>query len=310
MTGIIRNLLKKISSESPPDTVPTPESVEPAPATPPPGEEPTLPMARIAPDSLDLPQLIVGCGQSVGKQREHNEDALFALTTNLVSDSTQLPFGLYIIADGMGGHMHGEIASGISVRAMANYIIRKLYLPLINSSNIAMDTTVQEIMQQGVFEAHRSILKEAIGGGTTLTAALIMGNQLSLTHVGDSRAYLIHKDGSMEVITQDHTLVKRLEELGQITPEEAAIHPQRNVLYRALGQGEPFEPDFGIFPIPASGYLLLCSDGLWGVISDKEIHHIVTHSPTPHQACQRLIDSSNAAGGPDNITVILVRMPD
>jgi len=259
---------------------------------------------------LDLPQFIVGCGQSVGKQRDHNEDALYTLTTNLISDTTQLPFGLYIIADGMGGHQHGEIASGVSVRAMATHVVKKLYMPLFGLSGEQGEESLQEIMQAGVLEAHRAIIKDAMGGGTTLTAVLLMGNQMTVTHVGDSRAYAIYPDGRMEILTHDHSLVKRLQELGQITAEEAAIHPQRNVLYRALGQGELFEPDVNTFLVPRSGYLLICSDGLWGVVPERELFNIITTAPNPQMACQTMIDAANEAGGPDNISAILVKLPD
>jgi protein phosphatase len=269
-----------------------------------------LPVNKQNVKKLELPQFIVGCGHSVGKMRDQNEDALFTLTTNLISDTTQLPFGLYIIADGMGGHQHGEVASGVSVRAMANYVIRKLYMQLFGLASDQSDESLQEIMMSGALEAHRSILKDAQGGGTTLTAALLLGNQMTITHVGDSRAYLIHADGKMQVITHDHTLVKRLEELGHLTPAEAAIHPQRNVLYRALGQGEPVEPDITTFPIPKAGYLLICSDGLWGVVPETELFNIIATASDPQQACQLLIDAANAGGGPDNISVIVVHMPD
>jgi protein phosphatase len=259
---------------------------------------------------LDLPQFVVGCGHSVGILRDHNEDALFTLTTNLISDTTLLPFGLYIIADGMGGHQYGEIASGVSVRSMSNYVIRRLYMQLLGLSSEHTDESLQEIMQGSILEAHRNIVKEAKGGGTTLTAALLLGNQMTITHIGDSRAYIVHSDGKMQILTHDHSLVKRLEELGHITSEEAANHPQRNVLYRALGQGEPSEPDIATFPIPRAGYLLICSDGLWGVVPEREIFNVIATSPDPQQACQALIDAANEAGGPDNISVIIVRMPD
>ena len=267
---------------------------------------PTQPLAK----RLELPQFIVGCSQSVGRQRDHNEDALFTLTTNLVSDTTQMPFGLYMIADGMGGHQHGEIASGISVRSMANHVIKKLYMPLFGLSGEQSEDSLQEIMQTGVLEAHRSILKNAMGGGTTLTAVLVMGNQMTITHVGDSRAYAIHQDGRMQILTHDHSLVKRLQELGQITADEAAIHPQRNVLYRALGQGEPFEPDVSTFPIPRAGHLLICSDGLRGVVPERELFNLISTSANPQQACQGMIDAANEAGGPDNISAILVKLPE
>ena len=256
-----------------------------------------------------LSQLLAGCDQSTGKQREHNEDALFTLTTSLASDSNHLPFGLYIVADGMGGHQHGEIASGTGIRAMASYIIRNLYLPLFSLPRETPTESLQEIMQNGVLEAHRAILRYAPGGGTTMTAVLIMGDQMTISHVGDSRAYAIYPDGHLQLLTRDHSLVKRLEELGQLTPEEAALHPQRNVLYRALGQGEPFEPDIITFQLPRSGHLFLCSDGLWGVVTDDDILRVVLSSPDPQSACQKLVEAANTAGGPDNITAILVRLP-
>lgn len=259
---------------------------------------------------LEPPQLIVGCGLSVGMQREHNEDALFTLTTTLTSDHSNLPFGLYIVADGMGGHQHGELASGIAVRAMASHIMHKLYMPLIDAKPTSPDASIQEIMVEGVHAAHSAIVKEVPGGGTTLTSMLILGDQLTVAHVGDSRAYTISTNGKVEALTRDHSLVKRLVELGQITTEEAAVHPQRNVLYRALGQGEPFDTDIKSLHVPESGYLMLCSDGLWNVVSDAEISNTTLSSASPETACQELVKLANQAGGPDNITVILVRIPE
>ena len=137
-----------------------------------------------------------------------------------------------------------------------------------------------------------------------------MGTQMTIAHIGDSRAYSIFLDGRMQTLTRDHSLVKRLEELGQITSEEAAVHPQKSMLYRALGQGEPSDPDVFTASLPQPGYLLLCSDGLWNVVSDEEIFTIVTSSPNPQRACQNLVDAANAAGGPDNIVAVIVRMSD
>jgi serine/threonine protein phosphatase PrpC len=258
---------------------------------------------------LDPRQLIVGCGQSIGKQRDHNEDSLFTLTTNLTNLNGNLPIGLYIVADGMGGHLHGEVASSVAIRVMAQHIINRLYLPLFNSDLESPQEAIQDMMRDGMQDAHRAITKEVPGGGTTMTAALVVGNQVYIAHVGDSRAYIIESGGSVETVTRDHSLVKRLVELGQITQEEAAVHPQRNVLYRALGQGEPFEPDMSSTQLADSGYLLLCSDGLWGVVPDKEILQLVTSSSSPHLACQKLVKAANTAGGPDNITAILVHLP-
>lgn len=165
-------------------------------------------------------------------------------------------------------------------------------------------------MKEGVLEAHRSILKQALGGGTTLTTVLLLGEQMTIAHVGDSRVYLFRENGSVEVMTRDHSLVKRLEELGQITADEAAVHPQRNVLYRALGQGEPFDPDLLSVSVPHNARILICSDGLWGQVPQKELAEIVWRHPSPDRACKEMIDLANASGGPDNISAILVKLPD
>ena len=275
--------------------------------------EPLPEMIKTRPVSeggLELPQLISGCGQSVGKQRDHNEDALFSLTTTLANNASNLPFGLYVVADGMGGHQHGEVASEIATRAMAEYVIRNLYTPLFSVQPQPPAESLQEIITNGVQAAHEAILGAISGGGTTLSTVLILGKQMIIGHVGDSRVYVTDIHGNMRPLTRDHSLVKRLEELGQLTPEEAAIHPQRNVLYRALGQGEPFEPEIITAPLPSPGYLLVCSDGLWGVVPEDELGKMIISADTPHQACQQMVDAANAAGGPDNITAILVRLPD
>ncbi len=268
------------------------------------------PLQSFAVSHLEPPQLIAACAQSVGQQRDHNEDALFTLTTTLSSYHTNLPFGLYVVADGMGGHQHGEVASGIAVRSLVNHVIRKLYIPLMSIKPSSPDQSLQEIMQEGIQEAHRAILKQVPGGGTTLTAALVLGEQMTIAHVGDSRAYLFDQEWRIDVITRDHTLVKRLVELGQITDEEAAIHPQRNVLYRALGQGEPFEGDVNTMRLPPGGHLMICSDGLWGVIAEDKIIALIRNAPNIESACQQLVNAANEAGGPDNISTILVRLPD
>ena len=258
---------------------------------------------------LDLAQYIVGCAQSVGKQREHNEDALFSLTTNLVVGDEQSPFGLYILADGMGGHLHGEIASSLAVMVMANFIIQKnLEAMLLPKSAIKPDIA-QEILRAGTLEAHQTIVKNVPGGGTTLTCALLSGDQLTISHVGDSRVYLIKTDGSIRSLTRDHSLVQRLVEEGHLNQEEAAVHPQKNVLYRALGQTEALDPEISSYPLDASSYLLLCSDGLWGVVPESDLVRIIFNAPNPQTASQRMVEAANTAGGPDNITAILVHIP-
>lgn len=253
------------------------------------------------------PQLWSGIAQSVGKQREHNEDTLYAMQALFADGNNNLPFGLYMIADGMGGHLHGEIASGSAAKTLSRYILHRFYIPLLSGTSPSELESLHEILENGVKEANQAVIEDAPGGGTTLTAALVIGDQVTLAHVGDSRAYFIFPDGRIQVMTQDHSLVRRLQDLGQIDEAEASNHPQRNVLYRALGQREPFRPDIKTLALPHPGYLLLCSDGLWGSVSNEEIFKIVVSAPNPSMACQQLIDAANAAGGSDNISAILVQ---
>ncbi len=253
------------------------------------------------------PQILVGSAQSVGVQREHNEDAIFCLNSIISDENTQLPFGLYIVADGMGGHLHGELASGAAIRAVAESVTRRLIPSLIGPDDEPQNESLQEVMENAVREAQQAVLRRAPGGGTTMTAALLVGEQVTLAHVGDSRAYFLYPDGRIQVMTQDHSLVKRLVDLGQLTEDQAKAYPQKNVLYRALGQLEPFKPDIGTHMIPHPGYLLICSDGLWGVLADVDMVKIITSAASPSDACHQLVEAANAAGGPDNISVIVVQ---
>jgi protein phosphatase len=178
---------------------------------------------------------LVGKGSHVGKKREHNEDAFFTLECTLKPNGEITPFGLFIIADGMGGHQAGDIASALAIRVVAHSLMRQIYLPFLREEEKdSSHRPINEALVEALSEASLAVHEAAPDAGTTLTAALIIGTHASIGHVGDSRAYLVTEKG-LQQITQDHSLVERLKELGQITPEEAMTHPQRNVLYRALG---------------------------------------------------------------------------
>lgn len=310
MGNFLQKLFKRKSSVQS-DTIPRPP--QPAGGT----DATTTPLseallAEIAQQSqkVEPQQLVVGVGRDRGRQRENNEDAVFSHTSVISAGNSSLPFGVFVVADGMGGHRNGELASELAARTMGSQLINKLYDPLFGPDPHTPNEALQEIMKDGVLDAHKVITRQAGGGGTTLTTVLNIGTQMTIAHVGDSRAYAVFLDGRMQLLTRDHSLVKRLEELGQITAEEAAVHPQKSMLYRALGQGDAPEPDVFTASLPQPGYLLICSDGLWGVIGEEEIFKIIIHSPNPQRACQSLVDAANAAGGPDNISAILVRMSD
>ncbi len=253
------------------------------------------------------PQLLYAVNQSSGLQREHNEDTLFAFSSILGDGRADIPFGVFIVADGMGGHQHGEAASGAAAKAMGSYLVNKLSSRFLGSHSEDQFESLQEIMENGVKEAQRNVIRNAPGGGTTLTAVLVIGEQVTVAHVGDSRLYFIYPDGRAKVMTEDHSLVQRLKDLGQLSDHEASVHPQRNVLYRALGQSDPFKPDIKSLPFPHPGYMLLCSDGLWGVVPENDIVRIVNSSESPIMACYDLVSLANSNGGPDNISVILVK---
>ena len=293
----------------------TPEQPEDSNPKPPAGSE--LPTEPYHPGNMDSPTLSndsapmqIGVGSSIGEQRTHNEDALFAMSTIMVSNQLVVPFGLYIVADGMGGHEHGEIASELAVQAMVSRVLPELTPTALGLTPRISERQLQELMSEGVQTAHKAIQKHASGGGSTLTSLLVLDKTVTIAHIGDSRAYLFDHANTAHVLTTDHSLVKRLEDLGQITPDEAAIHPQRNVLYRALGQVEQVNADIISTLLPREGYLVVCSDGLWGVVSDQEISSIIHSTPNPQQASLLLIDAANAAGGPDNISVIIIKITD
>lgn len=251
-------------------------------------------------------QYLIGSAQSVGLQRDHNEDALFTFSSVLSDGKSEELFGLFIIADGMGGHRNGEIASSVSIRVVVKYILDQMYKVLLDPSHGSLAVGIQEILIGAVNEAQKAVIQFAPGGGTTLTIALLLGEQVTISHVGDSRAYFIHKDGSLQKITRDHSLVQRLVDLKEISQAEAEIHPQKNVLLKAVGQPDAYQPDIRTLPFPEGARLLLCSDGLWGVVREIRVQEITAKYHDPIVASQHLVEAANEAGGPDNISVIMV----
>jgi protein phosphatase len=252
-------------------------------------------------------QFLIGCGQSAGLQRDHNEDTLFFLSSILADGINDIPFGLCIVADGMGGHKNGEVASGVAARTAARTLINKIYAHLLEINPDPMEESLQETIERAVNDVQKTVIRYAPGGGTTFTLALLMGEQVTIAHVGDSRAYFIYPDGRIQRLTKDHSLVQRMIDLEEISEAEAQNHPQRNVLLKAIGQTDLVRPDMTTHQIPRSGYLMLCSDGLWGVVSETEIYRITAAEQDPAIACKNLIEAANKNGGPDNISVVLVK---
>ena len=221
----------------------------------------------------------VGASSDIGRARERNEDAYL----------TSPP--LYAVADGMGGHRGGEVASALAVDVLS----RGDETPL----------------PQRVREANRAVFdrqaddRSVAGMGTTVTAVEIDGSNVRLAHVGDSRAYLL-RDGELRMLTEDHTLVQQMVEEGKITAAEAHEHPQRNILTRVVGVDPDVEVDEHTVDTREGDRLLLCTDGLTAMMRDESVHELLAKSEDPQQAADDLVAAANRAGGLDNITVVVI----
>jgi serine/threonine protein phosphatase PrpC len=224
-----------------------------------------------------------------GLQRRENEDSVLASPP------------LFVVADGMGGAQAGEVASRIAVDAFAEG------LPDDGSPEERL-AAVALTANRRIYELSRSESERA-GMGTTLTAAYLGETDLSIAHVGDSRAYLF-RDGELTRLTQDHSLMAELIRRGKLTEEEAADHPQRSIITRALGPEPEVAVDTWTYPVRAGDVILLCSDGLTSMVPEARVAEILRTSGELDRAAQALIDEANQAGGRDNITVILFRLEE
>jgi PPM family protein phosphatase len=224
----------------------------------------------------------------VGRQRQGNEDNFFVRAP------------LFVVADGMGGAQAGEVASEISVRSFDD--------ELPDGSRAEALVRVIEGANKRIHERARS--DDSLHGmGTTTTAAYVADDEVIIAHVGDSRAYLL-RGGDLIRLTKDHSLVGELVARGKLTEEQAEQHPQRSVITRALGPEANVQVDVDIFPAKAGDVFLLCSDGLTSMVHEPKLRPLFEEGDSLEQLGKRLIDAANAAGGRDNITVILFRLED
>jgi serine/threonine protein phosphatase PrpC len=283
------------------------DDVKPAPGVDALGTRPLPPLETIVPKPGQ--RLQFGYLSDVGMVRDNNQDSVFGLFASSTSADNLPDFGLFIVADGMGGHQEGERASAITTRIVVRHVLREIYAALLSQQMDDPDRpSISDVLRSAVQEANDSITEQIPEGGTTVTTTIIIDDLAYIAHVGDSRAYLI-TDDRIEQITRDHSLVQRLIELDQLTPEEAVDHPQRNVLYRAIGQSETLDVDAITRRLPPYARLLLCSDGLWNMVPEDRLQEIVSHHKDPQETCNQLIKLANERGGLDNISVVVVQMP-
>lgn len=256
-----------------------------------------------------------GRATDIGMVRKINEDSVLTLEATVLEHEGSLPVGLYVVADGMGGHQSGEVASSIAARTIGSLVNSSLIGPLVSGDPVARDpNTCAGLLQQAVLEANRRISDLARERhsdlGTTVVAGLLIGNQLTVANVGDSRAYLV-RDGQVTVLTKDHSLVMQLVQAGQLTMSEIYTHPRRNEIYRALGDARLTDNEVDVFKYrlrPGDG-LLLCSDGLWDFVRDPDIAETVgVLEDDPQSQAQVLVGKANSKGGEDNISVIFTKL--
>ena len=224
-----------------------------------------------------------GSASDIGKARDRNEDSYLA----------EPP--VFAVADGMGGHKGGDVASSLAIQVLGG--------DALPSDGAELVERVREA-NRAVYE--RSSSDTAVEGmGTTMTATIAGGGALRLAHVGDSRAYLL-REGTLRRLTEDHTLVQRMVSEGHLTEEEASVHPQRSVITRVLGVEDRVQIDEGAVEVRDGDRILLCTDGLTGMVSEGEIETILTRAPDPQAAADQLVAAANEAGGLDNITVVVL----
>lgn len=234
--------------------------------------------------SVEVVSSYYGSRTEIGNVREHNEDSL-----------TVLP-PLFAVADGMGGHEAGEVASEITINTLNDLAPQSADAEALARAVVAANLNVIKAPSQGVGRE---------GMGTTLTAAILEKERLVIAQVGDSRAYLLH-NGSLQQLTRDHSLMADMIEAGQLTEAEARVHPNRSVITRAVGSDPHMQPDLYELNVETGDRLLLCSDGICGMIEDHEIASIMRQAPSAQSCADQLVEAALAAGGFDNATAVVV----
>jgi PPM family protein phosphatase len=274
-------------------------------------------------------KLVAASLTDVGRIREENEDSIWSQVSASVRKE---PLGLFIVCDGMGGHMGGKHASYWAVEAIKqefaplfaakdpratlvlsdedirNVKAGEVPAPKTPDEPILEEVTLKAIQKANyvVYNYARHKPNSAGNAGTTVTMAVLRGAQLIIANIGDSRTYLM-RHHRLRLVTRDHSLVATLISEGQILPNEIYTHPQRNVIYRYLGQKDEVQPDLFRYTMQPGDKLLLCSDGLWEMIrDDKDITQILERAAEPRQACKDLIEAAKRNGGEDNISAVVV----
>ena len=259
----------------------------------------------------------LGIASDVGRARQGrpNEDTALAMTFGYAGDGVPAPLTLGVVADGLGGHENGQRAGRLAARIVARHVLQQLWIPLLAGETAATKDPAQlgQILRAGILEANAQLCKlnrsEGSDMGCTITALVIHGEAACVANVGDSRTYLC-SGRELVRVTTDHSLVARLVAAGMLTPDEVYTHPQRSQIYRSLG--DELEVQVDLFPhrLRVGESFILCSDGLWEMVRDPQIEHLITHATLgdPQALARQLIAMANERGGEDNVSVVVAQV--
>ncbi|HLI89456.1 MAG TPA: protein phosphatase 2C domain-containing protein [Ktedonobacteraceae bacterium] len=249
------------------------------------------------------------------RRSDPNEDSTLVLQLQRIHESLATPSGIFIVADGMGGHENGQGASRMTINIIAERMVRELLAAPLSAEKAgetppAMDEDSLVALLQGAIEDANTALcqmnqREKSDMGSTITGFMVVGDHAYILNVGDSRTYML-RDSKLYQLTNDHSLVGQLVASGLIEPDEVYTHPQRSQIYRSLGDKLNVQIDIFKQQIHPGDILLSCCDGLWEMVRDPQITEILVNAPDPQTACTRLIEAANANGGEDNISVVIV----
>ncbi len=256
-------------------------------------------------------RLLVGQRSDAGQVRELDEDSLLCLTLAPSYGSRTGPvLGLFAVADGMGGHEGGEVASKLALQVLADQVVRTIFLPELRGE-FRLDEDIVVRLRQATMAANDDVYlarqKRGNDMGTTLTAVLIRDSRFFVAHVGDCRAYRWSADG-LEQLTVDHSVVASMVASGQAAPEEIYTHPHRSVIYRSVGDQPTVQVDTDVLRLEPGDRIIICCDGLWEMVRSEGIEDVMLEESEPQAACDLLVSRANLAGGDDNISVIIVQV--